>query len=133
MPGSWPRRPAGLRIFDDADGKVNLARPTFCAPCSWSASSPCWAIAAKAAAPPSSLPPDAELAERLYQVFVDAVARQGIGGHRPLRQHMQVELVNDGPVTPRARKQVIPDYSSRATAVSAVPKLEQTSSIVRHG
>ena len=46
-----------------------------------------------AAAPP-------ELAEHLYQVFIDAVAAQGIevasGRFRP---HMQVELVNDGPVT----------------------------------
>ena len=46
-----------------------------------------------AAAPP-------ELAERLYEVFVDSVARQGIQvATGRFRQHMQVELVNDGPVT----------------------------------
>ena len=91
---------AGLRIFDDAEGKMNLAladvggamlvvsqftllgdcrkgrRPSFVA----------------AAAP--------ESAERLYQVFVDAVARQGIEvATGRFRQHMQVELLNDGPVT----------------------------------
>jgi D-tyrosyl-tRNA(Tyr) deacylase len=91
---------AGLRIFEDDQGKMNLSvvdiggamlvvsqftllgdcrqgrRPSF-----------------TAAAPP-------ELAERLYEVFVDSVARQGIQvATGRFRQHMQVELVNDGPVT----------------------------------
>ncbi len=91
---------AGLRIFEDAGQKMNLSladvggamlvvsqftllgdcrrgrRPDF-----------------TAAAPP-------EQAERLYDVFIAAVAKQGV----PVvtgrfREHMQVELVNDGPVT----------------------------------
>ncbi len=91
---------AGLRIFEDAQQKMNLAlsdvggsmlivsqftllgdcrrgrRPDF-----------------TAAAPP-------ELAERLYQVFVDAVAEQNIPvATGRFRRHMEVELVNDGPVT----------------------------------
>lgn len=91
---------AGLRIFEDAAGKMNLAladiggamlvvsqftllgdcrrgrRPSFAA-----------------AAPP-------ELAERLYQVFVDAVRATGIEvATGRFRQNMQVRLVNDGPVT----------------------------------
>ena len=46
-----------------------------------------------AAAPP-------EAAEKLYQLFVDAVAEQGIPvATGRFRQHMEVELVNDGPVT----------------------------------
>ena len=94
------RKIAGLRIFEDDQGKMNLSvvdvggamlvvsqftllgdcrqgrRPSF-----------------TAAAPP-------ELAERLYEVFVDSVARQGIQvATGRFRQHMQVELVNDGPVT----------------------------------
>lgn len=41
-----------------------------------------------------------ELAERLYEVFVEAVAEQGIAvSTGRFRQHMEVELVNDGPVT----------------------------------
>ena len=89
-----------LRIFDDADDKMNLAlgevggamlvvsqftlagdcrkgrRPSF-----------------DAAAPP-------ELAERLYEFFVRAVAEQGIpAATGRFRAHMLVELVNDGPVT----------------------------------
>jgi D-tyrosyl-tRNA(Tyr) deacylase len=91
---------AGLRVFDDLQGKMNLAladvggamlvvsqftllgdcrrgrRPSFVA-----------------AAPP-------EKAEALYEVFVEAVRRQGVTvATGRFRQHMEVELVNDGPVT----------------------------------
>jgi D-tyrosyl-tRNA(Tyr) deacylase len=89
-----------LRIFDDAGGKMNLAladvkgamlvvsqftllgdcrkgrRPSFIQ-----------------AAPP-------ELAERLYETFVAAVGVQGVPvATGRFRAMMQVELVNDGPVT----------------------------------
>lgn len=91
---------AQLRIFEDEQGKMNLAlsevggamlvvsqftllgecrkgrRPSF-----------------TAAAPP-------ETAEALYEVFVRHVADLGIeAATGRFRQHMQVELVNDGPVT----------------------------------
>ena len=91
---------AGLRIFEDDQGKMNLSltdvggamlvvsqftllgdcrkgrRPSFVA-----------------AAPP-------EEAEELYAVFVDAVAAKGIEvATGRFRQHMEVELINDGPVT----------------------------------
>jgi D-tyrosyl-tRNA(Tyr) deacylase len=89
-----------LRIFDDADGKMNLSvgdvggamlvvsqftlagdcrkgrRPSF-----------------DAAAPP-------ELAEQLYVLFVRFVSEQGIPvATGRFRAHMLVELVNEGPVT----------------------------------
>ena len=91
---------AGLRVFDDGAGKMNLAladvggamlvvsqftllgdcsrgrRPSFIA-----------------AAPP-------ELAEQLYQTFVNRVRAQGITvATGQFRQHMLVSLTNDGPVT----------------------------------
>jgi D-aminoacyl-tRNA deacylase len=94
------KKVAGLRIFEDSQEKMNLSladvagamlvvsqftllgdcrrgrRPDFIA-----------------AAPP-------ELAERLYQVFIAAVAEQGVPvATGRFRQHMEVELVNDGPVT----------------------------------
>lgn len=90
----------GLRIFEDEEGKMNRGladiggamlvvsqftllgdcrkgrRPSFVA----------------AAAP--------EIAERLYEVFVEHVKAAGIEvGTGRFRQHMDVALVNDGPVT----------------------------------
>jgi D-tyrosyl-tRNA(Tyr) deacylase len=91
---------AGIRVFNDVDGKMNLAladvggamlvvsqftllgdcrrgrRPSFID-----------------AAPP-------EIAEAFYEVFVEAVRKQGLPvATGRFRQHMEVELVNDGPVT----------------------------------
>jgi D-tyrosyl-tRNA(Tyr) deacylase len=91
---------AGLRIFEDREGKMNRSladvggsmlivsqftllgdcrrgrRPDF-----------------TAAAPP-------DVAERLYNVFIHAAAAHGVAiATGRFRQHMEVELVNDGPVT----------------------------------
>ncbi len=91
---------AGLRIFEDPQEKMNLSvgdvggavlavsqftllgdcrkgrRPSF----------------TDAAAP--------EEAERLYEVFIEAIAQKGLTvATGRFRTHMEVELVNDGPVT----------------------------------
>ncbi len=90
----------GLRIFEDAEGKMNLAlgdvggamlvvsQFTLLADCR-KGRRPSFV----AAAPP-------EAAEQLYRVFVDVVAAHGIPvATGRFRQHMEVELANDGPVT----------------------------------
>ena len=89
-----------LRIFDDADGKMNLSL-TDVGGASWSsANSPSWAIAAKAGDPASSARPPPEQAEQLYEAFVAAAGAQGVTvATGRFRAMMDVELVNDGPVT----------------------------------
>ena len=43
---------------------------------------------------------DPESAQRLYQVFVDEVALRGVEvATGRFREHMEIELLNDGPVT----------------------------------
>lgn len=91
---------AGLRVFDDAEGKMNLAvtdvdgkllvvsqftllgdcrkgrRPSFVD-----------------AAPP-------EIGQQQYEAFCQRIREQGIDVETGrFRSHMQVQLVNDGPVT----------------------------------
>ena len=91
---------AGLRIFEDEAGKMNLSLAetkgamlvvsqfTLLGDCR-RGRRPSFATAA---------PP--ELAERLYEEFVEAVRATGIEvATGRFRQYMQVSLVNDGPVT----------------------------------
>ncbi len=90
----------GLRVFDDPNGKMNLALAdvggellvvsqfTLLGDC-------------KRGRRPSFIgaaPPDQ--AERVYEQFVEAARQQGIQvATGRFRTHMNVELVNDGPVT----------------------------------
>ncbi len=91
---------AGLRIFEDDQGKMNLAirdvggamlvvsQFTLLGDCR-KGRRPSFVAAARP-----------ELAEQLYEVFVEVVAQAGIEvATGRFRQHMDVELVNDGPVT----------------------------------
>ena len=91
---------AELRIFDDDDGKMNrslteaggamlvVSQFTLLGDCR-KGRRPSFIDAA---------PP--EEAERLYQLFVGAVREMGIAVETGrFRQHMDVMLVNDGPVT----------------------------------
>jgi len=91
---------AGLRIFEDVQGKMNLglsavggamlvvSQFTLLGDCRKGRRPSCTAAA----------PPDR--AEELYGHFVAQVAQQGISvATGQFRQHMEVELVNDGPVT----------------------------------
>ena len=91
---------AALRIFEDEQGKMNLdvsqsggrmlvvSQFTLMADCR------------KGRRPSFTGAAEPEEAQRLYQVFTEAVAARGIDvATGQFQQHMQVELVNDGPVT----------------------------------
>jgi D-aminoacyl-tRNA deacylase len=84
---------ATLRIFDDADGRMNeplLGREVLCV-----SQFTLYGDTAKGNRPSYTEAAPAERAEPLYERFADRLeAKRGVFGAR-----MAVELVNDGPVT----------------------------------
>ena len=92
-PTAWPPSSRKLRIFDDAEGRMNepLGRPR------GALRQPVHALGGHQQGQPAELRRrgPAEVAEPLYERFCDALgAERGVFGAR-----MSVELVNDGPVT----------------------------------
>ncbi len=90
----------GLRVFEDADGKMNcsideiggamlvVSQFTLLGDCR-KGRRPSFVAAARP-----------EMAESLYEQFCEAVRAKGISVETGrFQQHMDVELVNDGPVT----------------------------------
>jgi len=91
---------AGLRIFEDDQGKMNLALADVGGAMLVVSQFTLLGDCRKGRRPSFVAAAEPELAERLYQVFVDAVAAKGIEvATGRFRQHMEIELVNDGPVT----------------------------------
>ena len=91
---------AGLRLFEDADGKMNLSLADVGGACLVVSQFTLYGDCRKGRRPSfvSAAPP--EQAERLYEVFVETVRTHGISvATGRFRKHMYVELVNDGPVT----------------------------------
>jgi len=89
-----------LRIFDDAEGKMNLAladvRGSMLVVSQFTLLGDC----RKGRRPSFIQAAQPEVAERLYETFVAAIGVQGIPvSTGKFRATMQVELVNDGPVT----------------------------------
>jgi D-tyrosyl-tRNA(Tyr) deacylase len=90
----------GLRIFDDPEGKMNLGLSDVGGELLAVSQFTLFGDCRKGRRPSfiGAAPP--EHAERLYEVFVQAVRALGVTvGTGRFRHHMQVELVNDGPVT----------------------------------
>lgn len=90
----------GLRIFEDADGKMNRSLAEVGGEMLVVSQFTLWGDCRKGRRPSfvEAAPP--ELAERLYEHFVAAVGQLGIRvATGRFRAQMDVALINDGPVT----------------------------------
>jgi D-aminoacyl-tRNA deacylase len=91
---------AGLRIFDDPQQKMNLSLADVGGAMLIVSQFTLLGDCRRGRRPDFTGAADPELAERLYQVFVDTVGAQNVPvATGRFRQHMEVELINDGPVT----------------------------------
>jgi D-tyrosyl-tRNA(Tyr) deacylase len=90
----------GLRVFDDGEGKMNLALADVGGELLVVSQFTLLGDCRKGRRPSfiDAAPP--EMAERMYEEFVAAARAAGIRvATGKFRTHMEVELVNDGPVT----------------------------------
>jgi D-tyrosyl-tRNA(Tyr) deacylase len=91
---------AGLRIFEDDEGKMNRALAEVGGAILVVSQFTLLGDCRKGRRPNFTAAAGPELAEQLYEVFVAAVQSEGVPvATGRFRQHMQVALVNDGPVT----------------------------------
>ena len=91
---------AGLRVFEDGQGKMNRALADVGGAMLVVSQFTLLGECRKGRRPSFTTAAPPEEAQRLYGVFVDAVVAEGIEvATGRFREHMEVELVNDGPVT----------------------------------
>lgn len=89
-----------LRIFDDSEGKMNLALGDVQGAMLVVSQFTLWGDCRKGRRPSYLEAAAPEMAERLYESFIGAVGAQGIPiATGRFRADMRVTLVNDGPVT----------------------------------
>jgi D-tyrosyl-tRNA(Tyr) deacylase len=94
------QRIAGLRIFEDGQGKMNLALAEVGGRMLVVSQFTLLGDCRKGRRPSFDQAARPEAADRLYRHFVAQVERQGIEvATGRFQEHMLVELVNDGPVT----------------------------------
>ena len=90
----------GLRVFEDSAGKMNLSLADVTGGMLVVSQFTLYGDCRKGRRPSFTGAAPPELAERLYDSFVEVVKRAGIAvGTGRFREHMLVSLVNDGPVT----------------------------------
>lgn len=91
---------AGLRVFEDDEGKMNRALSDVGGKMLVISQFTLLGDCRKGRRPSFIAAARPEVADRLYQEFIAAVQGQGIEvATGRFQQHMEVELVNDGPVT----------------------------------
>jgi D-aminoacyl-tRNA deacylase len=91
---------AGLRFFEDSQEKMNLSLADVGGAMLVVSQFTLLGDCRKGRRPDFTAAASPELAEKLYQTFVDTVVQEGVPvATGRFRQHMEVELVNDGPVT----------------------------------
>ncbi len=94
------RKIAGLRVFDDAAGKMNLALADVGGAMLVVSQFTLLGDCRKGRRPSFVSAAGPQLAETLYEVFCDETRAAGVRvATGRFRQHMEVALVNDGPVT----------------------------------
>ena len=94
------RKIAGLRVFEDADDKMNLCLLDVGGAVLAGSQFTLYGDARKGRRPRFRGAARAEQAEPLYQRFCQLLASEGVPVAQGVFQaHMQVTLVNDGPVT----------------------------------
>jgi D-tyrosyl-tRNA(Tyr) deacylase len=90
----------GLRIFEDETGKMNRSLAEASGAMLVVSQFTLYGDVRKGRRPSFTAAASPELAERLYEAFVDRVRSQGVDvATGVFRAHMLVSLVNDGPVT----------------------------------
>jgi D-aminoacyl-tRNA deacylase len=90
----------GLRIFEDAEGKMNLAVEDVAGSVLCVSQFTLYGDVRRGRRPSFDEASRPEVAEPLYEAFCGAIERQGLRCERGVfGAHMEMELVNDGPVT----------------------------------
>ena len=98
--GRLAEKIVGLRVFEDSAGKMNLSLADVTGGMLVVSQFTLYGDCRKGRRPSFTGAAPPELAERLYDSFVEVVKRAGIAvGTGRFREHMLVSLVNDGPVT----------------------------------
>lgn len=91
---------AGLRIFNDENGKMNLAAADVSGAVLVVSQFTLYGDVRRGKRPSFDAAAPPEQARQLYEYFVDRIRAAGLRCETgTFQEHMQVELVNDGPVT----------------------------------
>lgn len=94
------RKVAGLRIFEDGQGKMNLALADVGGQALVVSQFTLYGDCRRGNRPSFSTAAPAEKGKQLYLYFVEKLRETGIAVQTGVFQaHMQVEIINDGPVT----------------------------------